>query len=98
MTVERGATPAEESAARVKADALTAKYGLKEAPSRARSQARPRPAPPVNFKGWRGGTIFAPFEVPRFEFDAQTGKSSKNVKVHHHRNRGNWRIEIFPNE
>lgn len=90
LAADKAATPGEARLAREKADALVARYNLgveevrRSAPRRGRRR-RARPAPPADWAFW---------SIPNWDFDLQTGRASKNVKVHHYHDSRNWKIEI----
>lgn len=92
VTVERGATPAEALTAQRKAQQITERFGIADTEMRKpRVRDRPMRAQPSTVAY---GFPMGPPPIPDWEFDPTTGKHSKNVKVHHYANPGNWRIEI----
>jgi hypothetical protein len=88
----RGGTDNERAVALQKAQALSNRYGIGlEGERRAHTarQARSRARRPPHYA--------APAHGPAFDFAAfmRTGKAdAPGVKVHHYRNRGDWKIEI----
>jgi hypothetical protein len=80
----RGGTASERATAQRKAADLRQRFNL----DRPSFSVRAGPVP-------RSGPIFtAPRSGPAWEFNGVTGKGSKNVKIHHYRDRANWKIEI----
>lgn len=95
LAADRAAQPGEKATAARKASELRVRYGLDREP-RPRTRLRPRPTPrptpgPVQFRV----VYIDPSLVNIFEhFDLQTGQSDGEVKVHYHRDRHNWKVEL----
>lgn len=81
----RGGTEHERAAARNKATAMRARYGL-DKPTRPTTHARQRTR--------RRPAYTAPMSGAAWTFNTATQEHSPNVKVHHYKDRANWRIEI----